>query len=203
MDLKATYNKIADDWFKDHHDDTWWQEGTDKFLALLPKNASILDVGCGAGVKSRYLTQKGFEVTGIDFSEKMIEIARRESPDIAFNVVDIYDIDTYPKTFDSIFAQASLLHIRKDRIREVLAKLKDKINPKGLMYIAVKGIREGGVQEDIKKENDYGYEYERFFSYFSLSELEQYLKELDMEIVWQMNNLVGRTNWLQIVGKKK
>ncbi len=201
MDLKATYNKIAEDWFKDHHGDTWWQEGTEKFLTELPKNASILDVGCGAGVKSRYLTNKGFKVTGIDFSEKMIEIAKRESPEIPFEVVDVYEIDKYPKTFDGVFAQAVLLHIPKEKIRSVLAKLKGKIKPNGLLYIAVKGMRDDGVEEAVKKEDDYGYEYERFFSFFNLSELESYLKELGMEIIWKTSTTSSRADWLQIVGR--
>lgn len=202
MDLKATYNKIAEDWFKDHTKDTWWQEGTEKFLSALPQGATVLDVGCGAGVKSRYISEKGFKVTGIDFSEKMIEIARRESPDIPFAIVDVYELETYSNTFDGVFAQAVLLHIPKNRIREVLSKLKDKVNSNGLLYIAVKGIREDGIEESIKKENDYGYDYERFFSYFSLPELESYLEELGMEIVWKVKETSGRTDWLQIIGRK-
>lgn len=202
MDLKETYNKIAEDWFKDHHNDTWWQEGTEKFLAELPKGASILDVGCGAGVKSRYLANKGFRVTGVDFSEKMIEIAKRESPEIPFEVVDVYEIDKYPKTFDGVFAQAVLLHVPKEKIRGVLAKLKDKINQNGLLYIAVKGMRDDGIEGAVKKENDYGYEYERFFSFFNLPELENYLKELGMKVVWKTNTTSGRADWLQIVGRK-
>lgn len=202
MDLKSTYNKIAEDWFKDHHQDTWWQEGTEKFLAELPKGATILDVGCGAGVKSRYLRDKGFKVTGVDFSEKLIEIAKRESPEISFNIIDIYKLDELDQTFDAVFAQASLLHISKNRIKEVLGKIKEKIHPNGFLYIAVKGIRDDGVQEEIKTENDYGYDYQRFFSYYSLPELEVYLKELDMEIIWQATNRVGKTDWLQIIAKR-
>lgn len=203
MDLKATYNKIAEDWFKDHDDDTWWQEGTEKFLAELSKSATILDVGCGAGLKSRYLASRGFRVTGIDFSEKMIEIARRESPEILFDVVDVYELDSYPKSFDAVFAQAVLLHIPKNRVREVLLKLKEKINSNGLLYIAVKGMRDDGVEEATKKEEDYGYEYERFFSFFTLPELEGYLQELDMEVIWKTSTTSGRAEWLQIVGRKK
>lgn len=203
MDLKSTYNKIAEDWFRDHHNDTWWQEGTEKFLNKLNPGASILDVGCGAGVKSRYIANKGFKVTGIDFSEKMIEIAKRESPSISFDVVDIYEIDKYQKTFDGVFAQAVLLHIPKEKIRDVLAKLKDRINPDGFLYIAVKGMRDDGIEEAVKKEQDYGYEYERFFSFFNLSELENYLKELGMEVVWKTNTTSGRADWLQIIGRKR
>lgn len=202
LNLKNTYNQIAEDWFKDHNQDTWWQEGTEKFLAELPVGASILDVGCGAGVKTRYLAKKGFNVTGIDFSEKMIEIAKRESPEIPFEVADLYEIDKYSKTFDGVFAQAVLLHIPKEKIREVLAKLKAKVNPGGLLYVAVKGIRDDGIEEVVKKENDYGYEYERFFSFFNLQELENYFKELNLELIWKSEATSGRADWLQIVGKK-
>ena len=44
--------------------------------ASLPAGASILDVGCGNGVISRHLGQFGFNVTGIDVSEKTIEKAK-------------------------------------------------------------------------------------------------------------------------------
>jgi SAM-dependent methyltransferase len=202
MDLKATYNRIAEDWFDDHNSDTWWQEGTERFLAELPADASILDVGCGAGHKSRYLAGRGFDVTGVDFSEKMIDIARRESPNMSFEVVDAYEIDKYPKAFDAVFAQAVLLHIPKRRIREVLTKLKSRIKPNGFLYIAVKGMRDDDVEELVKKEHDYGYEYERFFSFFSLPELEMYLKELGMEVLWKTSTISGRTEWLQITGRK-
>lgn len=201
MSLRETYNRIAEDWFKDHHTDTWWQEGTEFFISKLNSGATILDVGCGAGVKSRYLKDKGFNVFGIDFSDKFIDIAKRESPDISFQVVDIFDIDKLGQTFDALFVQAVLLHIPKSKIKEVLGNLKNKINPNGLLYIAVKGIREDGIEQEVKTENDYGYEYERFFSYYTLPELEGYLKELNFQIVWQKDNLVGKTNWLQIIGR--
>lgn len=201
MNLKETYNKIAEDWFKDHGKDLWWQEGTDEFLSLLSKNASILDVGCGAGIKSKYIAENGFVVTGIDFSEKMIEIAKREFPDIDFEVVDIYEMDKFTKTFDGVFAQAVLLHITKDEVVQALNNLKSKLNAGGLLYIAVKAMREDGVEEGIKIENDYGYEYERFFSYFNMVELEKYIKEIGMEVVWKMSTTSGRAEWLQIISK--
>jgi 2-polyprenyl-3-methyl-5-hydroxy-6-metoxy-1,4-benzoquinol methylase len=202
MDLKSTYNKIAEDWFRDHKEDTWWVEGTNEFLSMLPEKAAILDVGCGAGVKSRYLSDKGFKITGVDFSDKMIEIAKRESPDIDFEVVDIYDLDGYEKTFDAVFAQAVLLHIPKARVLEVIAKLKKKIKPKGLLYLAVKEVKLDKMEEKVEKENDYGYDYERFFSFFTLSEIEGYLKELDLKIIWKTVANSGRTNWIQVIAKQ-
>jgi 2-polyprenyl-3-methyl-5-hydroxy-6-metoxy-1,4-benzoquinol methylase len=156
MNLKETYNKISKDWSKDHSNDTWWQEGTDHLLSLLPKGASIHDVGCGAGIKSHYLASKGFEVTGTDFSEGMIATAQAQFPDITFKVLDVYDFDTLTDKFDCIFAQAMLLHIPKARVMEVLEKFKNNLKPDGLLYIGVKEIKEDQQEEKIIKENDYG-----------------------------------------------
>lgn len=201
-ELKATYNKIAKDWNTDHKEDTWWIGATDDFLSLLSPNAIILDVGCGGGFKTKYIKDKGFQAEGIDFSEEMIKEAKEIFPDITFEVMDLYNLEKLQKTFDGIFAQAVLLHVPKNRIVEVLEKLKSKLNKGGLLYIAVKEARDSSVEEEIKKENDYGYEYERFFSYFNLNELKNYFKGADLEVVSEKIVTSGKTNWINIVGRK-
>lgn len=202
MNLKDTYNKISNDWYSDHKSDDWWVEGTDIFISMLKNGSTVLDVGCGAGVKSKYLFEKGLTVTGIDFSEKFIEIAKNNVPGAQFFVMDMKEASSLGTKFDSIFAQASLLHIPKKEIRGVLAILVNQLRVGGYLYIAVKGLRPGGKEEEIVKENDYGYDYERFFSFFSMDELKGYLSELKLSIVYENSKIVGRTNWLQIVGKK-
>jgi 2-polyprenyl-3-methyl-5-hydroxy-6-metoxy-1,4-benzoquinol methylase len=203
MDLKSTYNRIAKDWHRDHLRDDWWIAGTEAFVALLKPGATILDVGCGAGLKSDYLIKKGFHVIGIDFSEKMIELAKREVPGGTFSVRDVHDIESMPGKFDAVFAQAVLLHVPKDKIQNVMRSLVEKINDGGYLYIAVKRQRENEPEESVLAENDYGYPYERFFSYFTISEMESYFKNLGLEICYVNNDANGKTTWIQIVGKKK
>ena len=58
MNLKETYNKIAEDWHADHSSDDWWQEGTDKFIWNLKNGASVLDVGCGGVLRVSTLLLK-------------------------------------------------------------------------------------------------------------------------------------------------
>ncbi|MES2213885.1 MAG: class I SAM-dependent methyltransferase [Patescibacteria group bacterium] len=202
MNLRETYNKIAEDWFKDHKQDDWWVEGTDKFASLLKPSATVLDVGCGAGVKTKYLSEKGLKVTGIDFSDKFLEIATREVPTATFKVLDMKNVETLGEQFDGVFAQASLLHIPKKEIVNVIAKLILVLKTDGYIYIAVKGIDSSGKEEDVLKEDDYGYEYERFFSYYRMDELQNYLKTQNLTIVYQNTKTVGRTDWLQIIGHK-
>jgi 2-polyprenyl-3-methyl-5-hydroxy-6-metoxy-1,4-benzoquinol methylase len=201
MNLKETYNHIADNWVKDHSNDTWWQEGTNHLLSLLPQGASILDVGCGGGHKTKYLLDKGFTVLGTDFSENMIKRAEKEVPEARFQVLDAYETDTLTKTFDCVFAQAMLLHIPKARVIEVLTKFKSVLKPGGLLYVAVKEIKADKIEEKIITENDYGYDYKRFFSFFSIEELEKDFKEIGLEILWTHKTESGRAGWLQIIGK--
>lgn len=202
MDLKETYNKIAEDWFKDHKNDDWWILGTNKFISLLKPSALVLDVGCGAGVKSKYLYEKGLQIVGIDFSDNLISIAKMEVPQVEFHILDMNNIEDLNMHFDGVFAQASLLHISKNNIVNVITKLVSVVNEKGFLYIAVKGVNANGKEEDVLKENDYGYEYERFFSYYRMEELKKYLKYLGLEVVYKNSNRVDRTDWLQIIGQK-
>jgi SAM-dependent methyltransferase len=204
MNLKETYNRIASDWHHDHSHDDWWVEGTDIFINKLPSNALVLDVGCGSGTKSKYLIAHGIKVMGIDISDKLLEIAKHEVPGGEFKEFSMYDLDKIQKTFDGVFAQASLLHIPKKKAGEVVNKMAQRLTPGGFLYIAVKEVRSDKSEEGIEKENGYGYEYERFFSYFTMSELEQYLTDAGLQVVVNLRNPnpSGKTVWLQIIGQK-
>ncbi len=207
QELKDTYNKIAEDWHKDHQSDDWWQEGTDKFISYLKEGSSVLDVGCGGGNKSKYLTDRGLDILGIDFSENMINISSREVPSARFQVLDIHDMDTLDKNFNGIFMQAVLLHIPKKEVADVLQKAVRKLHPGGYLYVAVKEKIEGGVDEEVKSDNDYGYAYERFFSYFTIDELREYFQSAGLEVVYEDVKPPSRTarksNWVQVIGKKQ
>lgn len=204
MNLKETYNKIAPDWHKEHQEnDTWWVDGTKKFVSFLKQGDLVLDVGCGGGVKSKFLYDRGLEVVGIDFSEKLIEIARKENQGIEFIVMDMYDTGKLPYVFDGVFAQASLLHIPKKDLHLIIRTITSHVKNDGVIYIAVKGILPGGPSEEIKKENNYGYPYERFFSYYSMDELVDALEVEGLQVVYQDTKKTGRSEWLQIIGKKK
>jgi 2-polyprenyl-3-methyl-5-hydroxy-6-metoxy-1,4-benzoquinol methylase len=201
MDLRSTYNRIAEDWDSDHTNDQWWKEGLEKFTSLFKSQASVLDVGCGSGVKSEILEKNGLKVTGIDFSEKMLEIAKRRAPMAKFQLLDIYALSDFHEKFDGIFAQAVLLHIPKKDIREIVHSLKEKLNPGGYFYVAVKEQRPGEKEEEMVKESDYGYEYERFFSYFTAEEMKNIFMSEGVDIIYESTTHSGRRNWIQIIGQ--
>ncbi len=83
----------------------------------------MLDAGCGEGYLSRYYTSKGAIVTGVDFSEKMITIAREKTGDdsISFLVGDLCNLkDLSDSWFDIILCNLVLLNVSclEESIRE-------------------------------------------------------------------------------------
>ncbi|MBW9159230.1 class I SAM-dependent DNA methyltransferase [Clostridium tagluense] len=62
---------------------------------------SILDVACGTGILASELYSRNFEVSGIDISEDMINVARKNTKGIDFQVADISDF-TFDKRFQMI-----------------------------------------------------------------------------------------------------
>ena len=104
--------------------------------------------------------------------------------------------------FDGIFAQAVLLHVPKNNIKKVLGNLLELLKSNGYIYIAVKKVNEGQIEEQVIKENDYGYEYERFFSFYTLDEMRGYLEEFGLKIVYSDVISTGKTEWIQVIAQK-
>ena len=62
----------------------------ERFAAMLPERGRVLDAGCGTGIPvTRRLVDCGFEVTGIDISSRMIQLARANVPEATFQVGDM------------------------------------------------------------------------------------------------------------------
>lgn len=202
MNLKDTYERIAVDWHEDHQDDDWWVSGLEKFISLLPAGADVLDAGCAGGVKSKALAARGVHVIGIDFASNFIEIARKNVPEVEFRVLDIRDVSSMKENFDGIFLQAVLLHFPKKEVPSLLRGLLGRLKSGGVIHISVKESRLGQAEEEVVKEDDYGYAYERFFSFFSQQELKDILEGLGLFIVSFDVPENNSTRWLQVIARK-
>ncbi len=92
-------------------------------IDLLPEGARVLDHGCGsARPTAEQLTQAGLEVTGVDESERMLELARERVPDATFVRQDLRDFDGLGK-FDAVTSFFALLMLPRSDIAATLAGL--------------------------------------------------------------------------------
>lgn len=119
-------------------------DNIDDLLKLIRKGGKILDAGCGPGVDVTYIASRGFDVIGIDLSEKMLEIAKRKNPRIYFQKADMRKLNFKPNTFDGIIASFSLIHISKKDVNKTVDNFYKLLKPRGVIYI---GIQEGKSQE--------------------------------------------------------
>lgn len=56
----------------------------------------VVDLGCGSGLTARRLTDAGYDVTGVDISSEMVELARSNAPDASFVVDSLFAFDIPP-----------------------------------------------------------------------------------------------------------
>lgn len=119
----ASYNQICNEWLAARSKMPINRCIAD-FTKLLKANGSVLDIGCGGGYPiDVYLEEKGFCVTGIDISDKMIEKANSLNlPNAEFIQQDLLSFST-EKKYDGIIAFDSLWHIEKEHQREIYKKL--------------------------------------------------------------------------------
>lgn len=111
----------------------------DEFLKYLSsdKEKNVLDLGSGTGVNAGYMASKGFEVVGIDISEKMVQHAKNSYPHIEFRLGDMTKLPFPAGSFDGILASYSLIHLTKGAIASVLARLYEILRPGGIFYLSV------------------------------------------------------------------
>lgn len=143
---KKTYNAIADFYVEeanlDHEDKTY----LDSFLETVSGN-KILDLGCGPGILSKYLSNLGYDVTGVDFAEKMISIARELAPKTKFIVSDIARLELDDK-FDGIVLAHFLVHFSEEENIRILNKLHNFMNPDASLFIQFAANLTPGIQDE-------------------------------------------------------
>jgi len=69
--------------------------------SLLPKGASLLDIGCGPGLYTKRFAERGLRVTGLDFSENSIAYAREHDFESQYIIQDYLKMD-FIESFDMI-----------------------------------------------------------------------------------------------------
>ncbi|SKA46078.1 ubiquinone biosynthesis O-methyltransferase [Chitinophaga eiseniae] len=110
---------------------------TESLQKEIPANAHVLDVGCGNGVISRHLGQFGYNVLGIDISQKTIDVARSKNklPNVAFEAISAEELTAKGQQYDAVICSEVLEHLHHPEVllRTIYASLKDN----GILVVTV------------------------------------------------------------------
>lgn len=95
----------------------------------------VADVGCGPGYVTSHLHDAGLEAFGIDLSPEMVAIARRDHPDLRFEVGSMTDLDLADDSVAGIVAFWSLIHVPDHAVPGVLGQFRRVLRPQGLLLV--------------------------------------------------------------------
>ena len=166
----------------------------DRFLKYIPEHGSIIDIGCGSGRDTAAFVKRGYDAVGLDASEKLAEIARREH---AVPVITA-DLSTWTadEPFDGMWCCASLLHLEDAQIRSFFAHLDGNLKAGGAIYISVKS----GIQTGFEEKG-------RYMRNFQAEELRSLLREAKVTVVdeWETGDRLSRAGfcWINVIGMKE
>lgn len=166
----------------------------DHFIPKIQKTASILDLGCGSGRDSKYFLDAGYHVTAVDGSGELCRLAS-ELIHQPVRMLLFKDLD-YHEEFDAVWACASLLHVPKTEIHDIMLKVSESIKPDGILYMSV------------KHGNSERTDGERSFSDYSEADIPLLLNGTGLELVehWISQDVrQGRNTekWLNLIAHKQ
>ena len=132
------------------------QETRSRFLSSLPKHSLILDFGCGSGRDTKAFLEAGYRVEATDGSE---ELCTRASAYTGLQVKKMLfnELGTCDR-YDGIWACASILHLPKTELADVLRRIESALKPGGTLYASFKygdyeGIRNGRYFTNFTEES--------------------------------------------------
>jgi SAM-dependent methyltransferase len=140
--VSSAYDAVADDYAL-HLPDTRAEADLDlamlnDFIASVTAagNGPVLDAGCGTGRITRYLTDRGCTVEGVDVSPGMVTAARRAHPDLTFAVASITDLPYRAATFTGVLLWYSTIHTPPALLPGVFTEMVRVLRPGGHLLVA-------------------------------------------------------------------
>ena len=193
--VRKGYDEIAEEYSADR---TRFDHSKElkEFTELLPKNAIVLDVGCGAGVPvARFLIDSGFKVVGIDFSENMLRLARKSVPEAVFIKKDMNKLDFKENSFDGMTAFYSIIHVPREGHSSLFTNFQRILKPGGIMLVCMGPDQWEATEEYMGTK--------MFWSQHSPEKSLQLVKNAGFQIIWDRFLVRGGEKHYWIMARKR
>lgn len=105
----------------------------DRFTETIPAGGSVLDIGCGAGEPiAKYLSERGYAVTGVDSSAAMVAMFQARLPDQQALVADMRTLQL-DRCFHGILAWDSFFHLNHEDQQRMFAVFRTHAAPRAML----------------------------------------------------------------------
>lgn len=158
-----------------------YKKSFENYTEFLHNDDTVLDLGCGPGNVSSFLlnSNPSLRITGIDLSEKMIEIAKKNVPTADFIIDDIRNIkNRFTKKFEHIIASFCLPFLYDDEACKFIGACSALLKEGAHMYLST--MMGKGYQYEIPS---FSKGDEMFFNYYSKDFLEDCFNKNSLSIL--------------------
>jgi SAM-dependent methyltransferase len=136
-DTRTSYDTVADSYAGQMREALDGKPYTRAALGLFAElvravgGGPVADVGCGPGHVTAHLHDSGLDAFGIDLSPVMIDVARREHPELWFEVGSMTDLPLADASVAGLVAFWSLIHVPDHALPGVLGHFRRVLRPGG------------------------------------------------------------------------
>jgi SAM-dependent methyltransferase len=142
-EMKASYEVVAKAYAAQFFDELsrkpFDRQLLDAFAADCEGRGTVLDIGCGPGHIARYLSERGANAAGVDFSPAMVDLARTLNPGMEFNTGDMHALEVADGSLAGVVAFYSVIHIPRPEVAGVLAGFRRALVQDGRLLLSVHG----------------------------------------------------------------
>lgn len=192
--MQNPYDHIAGQWHANHRGQAYEDRVlgyVDVILEGLPPGARVLDVGCGTGnLIARHIVRRGYRVTGVDQSQRMLEIAGRVIPEAELIHADMVRVQL-DGTFAAAVAWDSIFHVERKHHAAVYRKLARSLAPGGRLLLSVGGsdVISSGADSDAEGFTSEMFGHTFFYSGYAPHVARQLLEAEGFEIeLWEVDD---------------
>ena len=138
--IRGAYDRVADAYanhlFEELQGKPLDRQLLTRFATEVIGRGQVCDLGCGPGHVARYLRDAGADVSGVDLSPRMVEIARRLSPGIRFDEGNMLELPLGSETLAGITAFYAIVNLEFALLPQVFREMKRVLVPGGLLLLA-------------------------------------------------------------------
>lgn len=193
-----SYDAHAKTWSEKHSDLAPLAGMRSRFFELVSGN-KILEIGSGGGRDAKEFIKNGYDYTGMDVSKELLSLAQKDNPKGNFMLQDLYSVNSdLTGRFDGLWCAATLLHIPRSRLAEVLSNIKSYLRDDGVLFVSFKK----GVGSEVESRDIGGVEIGRFFEYYSEDEVKDFVVGAGFEIISiELGKFDNRSSWIYCFAK--
>lgn len=205
MNIKWDANKYSSDFSFVH------QYGN-SLMDLIDGNncGTVLDLGCGNGALSKVMHDKGYDVTGIDASKELLDIAKKNYPDIQFIEADATNF-SLKEPVDIVFSNAVFHWINREYQQDMLKCVYEVLKENGQFVFEFGGYGNNQLIHRALGEifSKHKYTYEMPFYFPTISEYATLLENAGFRVTYatlfdrptELKGANGLKDWINMFVK--